>query len=58
MFAPPICRRIWRNNAFPLRQLRRKRRRPGEHRRERSERSNTARLRVQLKTTAKMHVNR
>ena len=42
MFAPPICRRRWRNNAFPFRQLRR-RRRQAEHRSERSEQSNTAR---------------
>jgi hypothetical protein len=34
-FAPPICRRRWRNNAFPLRQLRRRRRQPSEHRSER-----------------------
>jgi hypothetical protein len=39
MFAPPICRRRWRNNAFPFRQLRRRRRQPGEHRSERSEQS-------------------
>jgi murein DD-endopeptidase MepM/ murein hydrolase activator NlpD len=31
MFAPPICRRRWRNNAFPFHQLRRRRRQPGEH---------------------------
>jgi hypothetical protein len=37
MFAPPICRRSWRNNAFPFRQLRRRRRQPGEYRSERSE---------------------
>jgi hypothetical protein len=43
MFAPPICRRRWRNNAFPFWQLRRRRRQPSEHRRERSEQSNTAR---------------
>jgi hypothetical protein len=43
MFAPPICRRRWRNNAFPFRQLRRRRRQPSEHRSERSEPSNTAR---------------
>jgi hypothetical protein len=42
-FAPPICRRRWRNNALPFRQLRRRRRQPSEHRRERSEQSNTAR---------------
>jgi hypothetical protein len=35
MFAPPICRRRWRNNAFPFRQLRRRRRYPSEHRSER-----------------------
>jgi ribosome-associated toxin RatA of RatAB toxin-antitoxin module len=35
MFAPPICRRRWRNNAFPFRQLRRRRRQPSEHRGER-----------------------
>jgi hypothetical protein len=35
MFAPPICRRRWRNNAFPFRQLRRRRRQPSEHRSER-----------------------
>jgi hypothetical protein len=43
MFAPPICRRRWRNSAFPFRQLRRRRRQPSEHRSERSEQSNTAR---------------
>jgi hypothetical protein len=43
MFAPPICRRRWRNNAFPFCQLRRRRRQPSEHRSERSELSNTAR---------------
>jgi len=43
MFAPPICRRRWRNNAFPFRQIRRRRRQPSEHRRERSEQSNRAR---------------
>ena len=43
MFAPPICRRRWRNNASPFRQLRRRRRQPSEHRSERSEQSNTAR---------------
>ena len=43
MFAPPICRRRWRNNAFPFRQLRRRRRQPSEHRSERSEQSNRAR---------------
>jgi hypothetical protein len=51
MFAPPICRRRWRNNAFPFRQLRRRRRQPSEHRSEQSERSNAARLREQLKTS-------
>ena len=48
MFAPPICRRRWRNNAFSFRQLRRRRRQPSEYRSERSEQSNTARLREQL----------
>jgi hypothetical protein len=43
MFAPPICKRSWRNNAFPFRQLRRRRRQPSEHRSERSEQSNRAR---------------
>ena len=43
MFAPPICRRRWRNNAFPFRQLRRRRRLRSEHRSERGEQSNTAR---------------
>ncbi|MCE3276927.1 MAG: hypothetical protein K0R13_2782 [Propionibacteriaceae bacterium] len=43
MFAPPICRRGWRNNAFPFRQIRRRQRQPSEHRRERSEQSNRAR---------------
>ena len=43
MFAPPICRRRWRNNAFPFRRLRRRRRQPSEHRSERSEQSKTAR---------------
>jgi hypothetical protein len=33
MFAP-ICRRRWRNNAFPFRQIRRRRRQPSERRRE------------------------
>src|SRR5829696_8699070 len=28
MFAPPICRRRWRNNAFPFRQIQRRRRQP------------------------------
>jgi len=28
MFAPPICRRRWRNNAFPFHQIRRRRRQP------------------------------
>src|SRR5215217_9138952 len=37
MFAPPICRRRWRNNALPFRQIRRRRWQPSEHRRERSE---------------------
>jgi len=32
MFAPPTCRRRWRNNAFPFRQIRRRRRQPSEHR--------------------------
>jgi hypothetical protein len=35
MFAPPICRRRWRNNAFPFRQIRRRRRQPSERRCER-----------------------
>ena len=43
MFAPPTCRRRWRNNAFPFRQLRRRRRQPSEHRSEQGEQSNTAR---------------
>ena len=43
MFAPPICRRRWRDNAFPFRQIRRRRRQPSEHPSERSEQSNTAR---------------
>jgi hypothetical protein len=43
MFAPPICRRSWRNDAFPFRELRRRRRPPSEHRSERSEQSNRAR---------------
>jgi hypothetical protein len=47
MFAPPICRRRWRNNAFPFRQIRRRRRQPSEHRSERSEQSNRARLHEQ-----------
>ena len=34
MFAPPICRRRWRNNAFPFRQIRRRRGQPSEHRSE------------------------
>jgi hypothetical protein len=42
MFAPPICRRRWRNNAFPFRQIRRRRRQPSDHRSERSEQSNRA----------------
>ena len=42
MFAPPICRRRWRDNAFPFRQTRRRRRQLSEHRSERSEQSNTA----------------
>ena len=42
MFAPPIWRR-WRNNAFPFRQIRRRRGQPSEHRSERSEQSDTAR---------------
>ena len=50
MFAPPICRRRWRNNAFPLRQIRRRRRQPSEHRSERSEQSDTSAMREQLKT--------
>ena len=32
MFAPPIWRRRWRNNAFPFRQIRRRRRQPSENR--------------------------
>src|SRR5688500_3290377 len=28
MFAPPICRRRWRNNASPFHQIRRRRRQP------------------------------
>ena len=43
MFAPPICRRSSRNNAFLFRQLRRRRRQHSEHRSERSEQSDTAR---------------
>ena len=39
MFAPPICRRRWRDNAFPFRQIRRRRRQPSEHRSEQSEQS-------------------
>jgi hypothetical protein len=38
-----VCRRRWRNNAFPFRQLRQRRRQPSEHRSERSEQSNRAR---------------
>jgi murein DD-endopeptidase MepM/ murein hydrolase activator NlpD len=30
-----VCRRRWRNNAFPFRRIRRRRRQPSEHRRER-----------------------
>jgi hypothetical protein len=37
MFAPPICRRRWRNNAFPFCQIRRRRGNQAEHRSERSE---------------------
>jgi hypothetical protein len=43
MFAPPICKRRWRNNAFPFRQIRRRRRQPSEHRSEPSEQSKRAR---------------
>jgi hypothetical protein len=43
MFAPPICRRRWRDSAFPFCQVRRRRRQPSEHRSERREPSNTAR---------------
>ncbi len=43
MFAPPICRKRWPNNAFPFRQLGRRRRQPSEHRSERSEQSDRAR---------------
>ena len=39
-------------HAFLFRQLRRRRRQPSEHRRERSEQSNTARLREQLSESA------
>jgi hypothetical protein len=38
-----VCRRRWRNNAFPFCQIRRRRRQPSEHRSERSEQSNRAR---------------
>jgi hypothetical protein len=43
MLAPPFWRRRWRNDAFPFRQIRRRRRQPSEHRRERSEQSNSGR---------------
>jgi hypothetical protein len=47
MFAPPICRRSWRNNAFPFRQLRPRRLQPGEHRSERSEQIKQSAMREQ-----------
>jgi hypothetical protein len=50
MFAPPICRRSLTEQRFPFRQLRRRRRQPSEHRRERSEQSNRARLREQSRS--------
>jgi hypothetical protein len=43
MFAPPICRRRWRNNAFPFRQVRRRRRHPANIAASGSEQSSTAR---------------
>src|SRR5687768_16906784 len=52
MFAPPICRRRWRNNALPFRQIRRRRRQPSEHRRERSEQSKQSAMPEQLKKRA------
>jgi hypothetical protein len=52
MFAPPICRRRWRNNALAFRQIRRRRRQPSEHRRERSEQSKQSAMREQLKKRA------
>jgi hypothetical protein len=58
MFAPPICRRRWRNNAFPFRHLRRRRRQPSEHRSERKRASNRARLREQLKTKCALAIRR
>ena len=36
MFAPPGCRRRWRHNAFPFRQVRRRRRQQSGHRSERA----------------------
>jgi hypothetical protein len=48
MFAPPICRRRWRNNAFPFRQIRRRRRLPSEHRRERQRAIEYSAMREQL----------
>jgi hypothetical protein len=47
-----VCRRRWRNNAFPFRQIRRRRRQPSEHRSERSEPSNTARCASSCKMKA------
>jgi len=49
MFAPPICRRRWRNNAFPFRQIRRRRRLPSEHRSERQRAIKQSAMREQLK---------
>jgi hypothetical protein len=48
MFAPPICKRRWRNNAFPFRQLRRRRRQPSEHRSERQRAIKYSAMREQL----------
>jgi hypothetical protein len=48
MFAPPICRRRWRNNALPFRQIRRRRRQPSEHRSERQRAIKHSAMREQL----------
>jgi hypothetical protein len=47
MFAPPICRRRWRNNAFRFRQIRRRRRQQANIAASGSEQANAARLREQ-----------
>jgi hypothetical protein len=58
MFAPPVCRRRWRNNAFPFRQLRRRRRQPSEHRRERQRAIKHSATPEQLENTAASVGNR